>query len=107
MYLLTMFGSAPMSVLAANLTGISHPLNWTVGWSLILVAFIVGAILGLRTHRDDFLGGYTSYRRRMVRLGHIALAALGGMNVLFSLSPQPMPGVAVSTAASTCLIARA
>ena len=46
-------------------------------------------------HREDFLGGYGSFRRRLVRLGHIALAALGGMNVLYGLAPVPpgaMPG---------------
>jgi hypothetical protein len=66
-----------------------HPNNWYVGWSLILAAFITGALLGLFFHREDFWGGYNSFRRRIVRLGHIALAALGMMNVVFSLSPWP------------------
>ena len=43
---------------------------------------MTGAVLGLRFHRDDFLGGYGSFRRRIVRLGHIAMAALGMINVL-------------------------
>src|ERR1043166_7910388 len=60
--------------------------NWYFGWGLILTAFVTGAILGLFFYRDDFLGGYASFRRRIVRLGHIALAALGMINVLFSLS---------------------
>src|SRR5437868_6691098 len=67
----------------------AHPLNWYAGWCLILSAFITGAGLGLFFHRDDFWGGYGSFRRRIVRLGHIALAALGMMNVLYSLSPWP------------------
>ena len=62
-------------------------MNWYVGWSLILIAFISGAILGLFFDRDDFLGGYTSFRRRVLRLGHIALAALGMINILYGLSP--------------------
>lgn len=57
----------------------------------MLAAFITGAILGLFFHRDDFWGGYSSFRRRIVRLGHIALAALGLMNVVFSYSPWPGP----------------
>ena len=57
--------------------GVPRPLNWTAGWGLILAAFLVGAVIGLRTHRDEFLGGYASFRRRMVRLGHIALACWG------------------------------
>ena len=62
-------------------------LNWYFGWSLILAAFVVGAILGLFFYREDFLGGYASFRRRLLRLGHVALAALGMLNVLFSLTP--------------------
>ena len=54
-----------------------HALNWAAGWWLILSGFVVGAGLGLFFHRDDFWGGYDSFRRRIFRLGHIALEALG------------------------------
>src|SRR5262249_37629750 len=67
----------------------NHLLNWYAGWLLILSAFVTGALIGLHFHRDDFWGGYTSFRRRIVRLGHIAQAALGMMNVLYGLSPWP------------------
>jgi hypothetical protein len=69
-------------------------INWYFGWVSILTAFVTGAILGLFFYRDDFLGGYASFRRRIVRLGHIALAALGMINILFSISPmasEPSP----------------
>lgn len=46
-------------------------------WSLIVAGFLSGATLGLFFHRDDFLGGYASFRRRLLRLGHIACIALG------------------------------
>ena len=59
-----------------------HILNWYAGWILVMAAFITGAAIGLRFHREDFWGGYASFRRRIVRLGHIALAALGMMNVV-------------------------
>src|SRR6516164_2547534 len=62
-------------------------INWYFGWGSILTAFGTGAILGLFFYRDDFLGGYSSFRRRILRLGHIALAALGMINVLFGLLP--------------------
>ena len=71
-----------------------HLLNWYFGWGLILSAFVTGALLGLFFHRDDFWGGYSSYRRRIVRLGHIAQAALGMMNVLYGLSPRPADSTA-------------
>jgi hypothetical protein len=63
-------------------------LNWYFGWGMILTAFLTGAILGLFFYREDFLGGYASFRRRILRLGHIALAALGMINLLYSLSPM-------------------
>ena len=63
-------------------------INWYFGWSLILTAFLTGAILGLFFYREGFLGGYASFRRRILRLGHIALAALGMINVLYGLSPM-------------------
>lgn len=62
-------------------------MNWYFGWSMILAAFLSGALLGLFFYREDFLGGYASFRRRILRLGHIALAALGSINVLYGLSP--------------------
>ncbi|MEI8310486.1 MAG: hypothetical protein WCH98_07015 [Verrucomicrobiota bacterium] len=70
-----------------------HSLNFTAGWWLILAAFATGAGIGMGFHREDFLGGYGSFRRRLARLGHIALAALGGLNVLYGLSPVPASAV--------------
>lgn len=69
----------------------AHSLNFAAGWWLILAAFVTGALLGMGFHREDFLDGYGSFRRRLARLGHIALAALGGLNVLYGISPVP-PG---------------
>jgi hypothetical protein len=77
-----------------------HVFNWFVGWSLLLSAFATGALIGLFFHRDDFMGGYGSFRRRIARLGHIALAALGIINVVFSLSPWPVEGTRDALVAS-------
>ena len=57
-------------------------INWYFGWISILSAFFTGAIIGMFFYREDFLGGYSSFRRRILRLGHIAQAALGMMNVV-------------------------
>ncbi len=57
-------------------------INWYFGWISILLAFVTGAAIGLFFYREDFLGGYTAFRRRILRLGHIAQAALGLMNVV-------------------------
>jgi hypothetical protein len=82
----------------------SHLLNWWWGWSMVLAAFVTGALLGIYFYREDFLGGYASFRRRIVRLGHIALAALGMMNELYSLSPWPAPGTLVARIASIAFV---
>lgn len=82
---------------------VQHPLNWYAGWTLILSAFVTGAGIGLFFHNEDFWGGYTSFRRRIVRLGHIALAALGMLNILFSIAAPGGPSAALR-AASILLI---
>ena len=63
-----------------------QPLNWYAGWSLILAGVVSGVGLGLFFHRADFLGGYASFRRRLVRLGHIAFMALGMLNLIVAVS---------------------
>jgi hypothetical protein len=69
-----------------------HAFNFTTGWWLMLAAFASGAGIGLGFHREEFLGGYGSFRRRLLRLGHIALAALGMLNVIYGLSPVAVGG---------------
>lgn len=70
-----------------------HLVNWWGGWILILGGFLVGALIGLGFHRESFLGGYASFRRRVIRLGHIALVALGMLNILFAVAvPISSPG---------------
>ncbi|HUK81358.1 MAG TPA: hypothetical protein VLZ12_01880 [Verrucomicrobiae bacterium] len=66
-------------------------MNWYAGWWLILAGLASGAALGLFFHRDNFLGGYGSFRRRMLRLGHIALCALGMLNLIVGLSARSSP----------------
>ena len=60
--------------------------NLLVGWTSMVAGTISGAAIGLFFHRESWLGGYASLRRRMVRLGHIAFFGLGIVNVLFALS---------------------
>ncbi|MCS7166565.1 MAG: hypothetical protein RMI91_13430 [Gemmatales bacterium] len=59
--------------------------NRFTGWLLIAVGFATGVGLGLGFRREDFLCGYSSLRRRLLRLGHIACVALGMNNVLFDV----------------------
>jgi hypothetical protein len=84
-----------------------RPLNWSFGWIMILLGFLSGWTLGIFFHRDDFLGGYASFRRRIVRLGHISLVALGMLNLLFGMSPWPVAGTTQSAIAAACFVAGA
>lgn len=84
---------------------VAYSANFLAGWSLILAGFLSGACLGLAFHRDDFLGGYASFPRRLLRLGHIAAVALGSLNLLFALSPLPV--TAITRCASLTWIAGA
>jgi len=92
--------AVPLALLQATVTAPPHPANWYAGWVLLLAAFVTGAAIGTRFHREEFLGGYDALPRRLVRLGHIALAALGMLNLLFALSPWPAPGSPAAHAAS-------
>ena len=66
--------------------------HWRIGWILILGGFLSGASLGLGFHREAFLGGYPSFRRRLLRLGHIAFVALGMLNLLVAAGPAAARG---------------
>jgi len=57
----------------------------------MLAGLLSGAILGLGFHRADFLGGYDSFRRRMLRLGHIACCALGMLNLMVAVAGHASP----------------
>lgn len=82
--------------------------NMFAGWVAMLLGLVAGAVIGLHFHRAEFAGGYGAFRRRMLRLGHIAFFGLGIINVVFSLTLSA-EGVAISypTIASLCLIAGA
>lgn len=61
------------------------PLNESFGWTWLLAGTVSGLALGLRFHREEWMGGYGSLRRRMIRLGHISFFGLGFLNILFAL----------------------
>lgn len=72
------------------------PANVVFAWSWVLCGLISGTGIGLFFHRPDWLGGYSSWPRRMVRLGHISFLGTGLLNlgyglcvVVLPVSPQP------------------
>ena len=81
------------------------PTNESFGWLWILIGFVSGFFLGLGFHRDEWLGGYGSFRRRLIRLGHISFIGLGFLNILFALSaPRLVLGGSWLSLASGSLI---
>ena len=61
-------------------------INLAAGWIAILAGMLSGAGMGLFFHNDNWLGGYGSWQRRLLRLGHISLIGTGLLNVLYALS---------------------
>ena len=86
--------------------GLPH-LNLVLAWVWILLGFVSGMLLGLFFHRENWLGGYGSLKRRMYRLGHISLFALGAVNLMFYLTVQNSPSSGVLRVAAAAFIAGA
>ena len=61
-------------------------LHIVVAWTAMLCGAVSGAILGLFFARNEWAGGYASFRRRMLRLGHISFFGIGILNLLFGLT---------------------
>ncbi len=61
-------------------------INEAFGWVWFLVGMLSGAMLGLGFAREGFLGGYGSWERRLLRLGHVSFFGLGLINILFAHS---------------------
>jgi hypothetical protein len=61
-------------------------LNITAAWVGFAMGAISGAIPGLFFHGQDWLGGYTSWPRRLIRLGHISFFGIGFLNLGFGLT---------------------
>ena len=57
-----------------------------VGWTAALFGTLAGAFIGLFFHQDSWAGGYASFRRRMLRLGHISFFGIGFLNILLGLT---------------------
>ena len=69
-----------------NLAG--SQLNLMFAWVWMLGGFLTGMLLGLKFHDENWLGGYTSFKRRMHRLAHISFFGLGTVNLFFYLTTK-------------------
>lgn len=60
--------------------------HFNAAWIGIFLGFVAGAGLGLFFHRDGWLGGYSSWPRRMARLGHISFFGIAFINLAYGVS---------------------
>ena len=72
-------------------------INLIAAWIGILLGFVSGLALGLFFHREDWLGGYGSFKRRLYRLAHISFFGLGAVNLLFYFTAQKFSTVSTVT----------
>jgi hypothetical protein len=72
-----------------------------VGWISVLLGVMAGAGIGLFFHNDSWAGGYDSFRRRMLRLGHISFFGIGFLNLFFGFTLDvvtlPEPYIRISS----------
>lgn len=66
----------------------------TFGWFWLTLGMLTGVFLGLGFSRENWLGGYASWPRRLLRLGHIAMTVLGLLCVVFA---QSLPRLALAS----------
>lgn len=73
-------------------------LHWNLvfAWGWIVLGFLSGLVLGLFFHREEWLGGYGSWMRRLYRLGHISFFGLGMANLLFFCTVRALPSAPAS-----------
>lgn len=65
-------------------------MNLIAAWVGFLAGCIAGAVPGLFFHAENWLGGYGSWRRRMLRLAHISLFGIGFLNLGFALTVRSL-----------------
>jgi hypothetical protein len=58
-------------------------INLVFAWVWLLAGFLSGMAMGLFFQKENWLGGYASTPRRMLRLGHISFFGLAGVNLMF------------------------
>ena len=70
--------------------------NLIFAWGWILLGYVSGLLLGLCFHREQWLGGYGSWKRRLYRLGHVSFFGLGFANLVFWVTARLLPAAPAS-----------
>ncbi len=64
--------------------------NLWAAWIGFLLGAVAGAAQGLFIHDEAWLGGYDSWRRRMMRLGHVSFFGIGLLNLAHALTVRAL-----------------
>jgi len=81
-------------------------INIVAAWIGFALGCVSGAIPGLFFHDQDWLGGYTSWPRRLIRLAHISFFGIGFLNLGLGLTSQAL-GMAVPAVSVLMLVGAA
>ena len=82
-------------------------LNVWAAWIGIAFGLLSGTIQGLFFASEDWLGGYGSWPRRMLRLGHISFFGIAFLNLAYANTLHLLGGERPTLAPSILLIAGA
>ena len=75
-----------------------------VGWLSLTGGIVSGALMGLFFLRENWLGGYGSHQRRLIRLAHISFFGLAFLNLAFAGTVGVVPfGERLASIISLCL----
>jgi hypothetical protein len=61
-------------------------INFQAAWISIMLGLLTGVVQGLFFHKEGWLGGYNSWERRMLRLGHVSFFGVAFLNIAFVVS---------------------
>ena len=79
--------------------------NLIAAWGGFLAGALSGLAAGVFFHDPAWLGGYDGWRRRLLRLGHIACFGLGLLNLAFVATLPQLPVQTTTTLSGWLLIA--
>ena len=65
--------------------------NLLASWIGMLGGILSGIVMGLYFHDEAWMGGYSTFPRRLIRLGHIAFFGLGFLNFAFAFTARVVP----------------
>jgi hypothetical protein len=80
--------------------------NLFLAWLWILVGILSGLGMGMFFQKEEWLGGYASFRRRLYRLGHISFFGLALLNLafVFTVRSESLNGPVITIASWGFLI---